>query len=78
MKKSPGIFLVLIFLAGLYGLSFAQDGKNKQKERENIELDTIIDAFFTDRKSAKRTDFFWRWLHTMPARVVWGNTESAH
>ena len=50
MKKSPVIFLVLIFLAGLYGLSFAQDGKNKQKKRENIELDTFIDAFFTDRK----------------------------
>jgi len=49
MKKSLFIFLVLIFLAGLNGLSFAQDGKNKQKERESIELDTLIEAFFTNR-----------------------------
>ena len=50
MKKFPAILLILILLAGLNGLSFAQDGKSKQKERENIELDTFIDAFFTDRK----------------------------
>jgi len=50
MKKSPFILLILILLAGLNSFSFAQDGKNKQKERENIELDTFIDAFFTDRK----------------------------
>ena len=49
MKKSPVIFLVLIFLAGLNGLSFAQDEKNKQKERESIEMDTLIDAYFTKR-----------------------------
>ncbi|NQT69063.1 MAG: hypothetical protein HQ552_05735 [Desulfobacteraceae bacterium] len=50
MKKFPVIFLFLILFVSLNGFSFAQDRKNKQKERENIELDTFIDAFFTDRK----------------------------
>ena len=48
MKKSFLILLILI-LGGLNSLSFAQEGKNKQKERETIELDTMINAFFTNQ-----------------------------
>lgn len=49
MKKSPFIFLILILLTGLNSLSFAQEGKNQQTGRKSIELDTLIDAFFTNR-----------------------------
>ncbi|MBW1781341.1 MAG: transporter substrate-binding domain-containing protein [Deltaproteobacteria bacterium] len=49
MKKYLVIFLFLILFAGLNGLSLAQDGKNQQRGRESIEVDTLIDAFFTKR-----------------------------
>ncbi len=49
MKKSSLILLILILLAGLNSLSFAQEGKNQQTGRKSIELNTLIDAFFTNR-----------------------------
>ena len=41
-------------------------------------MDKLMDRYAKTRKSAKRTEFFWPWPHTMQARVVLGNTESAH
>ena len=49
MKRFSGIFLVLVLLSGLTGISFSREEETLQPGRKSIGLDTFIDAFFTNR-----------------------------